>query len=96
MKQAKKVARLTADTLSTNVERVMGRALPKHAAFGSNPLPEEIARRIVANFKIVGTRGLRDQILIVLADYRDHAWTEGKITSERYRQSLADEIMDPR
>lgn len=59
-----------------------------------NPVPEEIAKRIIANAKLVG-RGpkLRDQVLIVLADYRDHAWTKGRLAREGERIALADLIL---
>lgn len=36
---------------------------------------------------------LRDQVLIVLADYRDHAWTYGYLRAEAARVYLADLIM---
>ena len=60
-----------------------------------NPLVAEIADRIVGNARIVeGSAALLRQVLIVLADYRDHAWADGKLRSEGVRIQLADRILE--
>lgn len=62
---------------------------------GRNPVPHEIGRRIRLNAEVVTPDRLRDQVLIVLADYRDHAWTYGQLKSEGRRVQLADLILKP-
>ena len=59
-----------------------------------NPLAFEIADRIVGNARIVeGSTALLRQVLIVLADYQDHAWARGKLYTEGARIGLADRIL---
>ena len=65
-----------------------------HQPVARNPVPLEIARRIAANAELVSIEQLRDQILIVLADYRNHAWTYGQLKGEATRIHLAGRIMD--
>lgn len=72
--------------------KVLKGFLPAEYDFGENPLPEEIAKRIVDNAKIVSDR-LRDQVLIILADYRDHSWTRGALKREGVRIEIANLIM---
>lgn len=60
-----------------------------------NPLPEEIAKRIVMNALLVSRRALRDEVLVILADYCDHAWSKGAFDNERKRMQLADLILGP-
>jgi hypothetical protein len=58
-----------------------------------NPLPGEIAKRLVNNLKIVGRDGIYREMLIVLADYHAHAWAGGKLAVEGRRIATADSIM---
>jgi hypothetical protein len=60
---------------------------------GDNPIPREIAKRIVMNARIVSRKDLKDQVLIVLADYRNHAWVGDKLAHEGKRLRLANAIM---
>jgi hypothetical protein len=78
-------------------DRVVGlleSMLPPEVDCRSNPLPHEIAKRIVKNFELVGLEKLRDQILIILADYRGHSYSGGKLKQEGTRIFLADRIVD--
>lgn len=80
--------------LRERAEAVLRNALPLTIEYGrSSPLPEEITNRVVANARIVGRRGLRDQVLIVLADYRYHSWTNHALEWEGVRLKLADQIV---
>lgn len=87
------------DKLRAQTTRVLGDVLPKkidHSCI-SSPIQDEIADRIVANAKIVGSgRPLRDQVLIVLADYRTHSWVENALEGEGTRIRLADQIVGAR
>lgn len=58
-----------------------------------SPLPQEIAQRVLDNAKFVTKNKLRDEVLVILADYHDHAWVEGKLKTERTRLACADLIM---
>lgn len=57
-------------------------------------LAPEIARRVRMNAEIVRPDQLRDQVLIVLADYRNHAWVSNTFRSEGERLHLATRILD--
>jgi len=61
----------------------------------SNPVPAEISQRIRMNADHVGTapEALRPQILAVLHDYRDHAWTFGTLKTESARAEIAEALM---
>lgn len=60
-----------------------------------NPVPSELARRIEANAEIVkDRRRLTEQVLTVLADYRDHTWTYGTLKFEIVRIALANALVD--
>jgi len=59
-----------------------------------NPLPAEIARRVRQNAELVSGDVLRDQVLIVLADYRDHSYASPMFKVEGSRLQLADRLMD--
>lgn len=57
-------------------------------------LHHEVARRVVSNAKLATSlSALRDQVLIILSDYRDHSWAEGRLKSEGIRLLCADAIM---
>jgi hypothetical protein len=58
-----------------------------------NPVPKEIALRVRLNAELVGPDALRDQVLIVLNDYRDHAWTWGRLSSQSQRNALATRLL---
>jgi len=83
------------ERLRDHTMTIMAAALPVSVEnrFSKSPIPGEIATRVAANAQIVGKRGLRDQVLIILADYRDHAWTRRALASEGKRMQLADQIM---
>jgi hypothetical protein len=84
------------DSLKKRTIAVLQTALPANPPdlYTINPLPEEIAHRVVMNAMLVVEKAeLRDQILIVLADYRDHLWTGGKLAGEGTRQGLARQIL---
>ncbi len=58
------------------ISTIMVDALPAKAGHSSNFLPTEIASRIVTNVELVKNKAeLRDQILLVLSDYRQHLAT---------------------
>lgn len=57
-------------------------------------LAHEIARRITENYKVVGMTGIYKQILLVLFDYRNHAWASKTLTTEGGRLTLAERIME--
>ena len=60
-----------------------------------NPVPREIARRIAANAELIqGRKALTEQVLIVLADYRDHTWAYGTLKFEIVRIALANKLVD--
>ena len=61
--------------------------------YTENPVPHEIAQRVRMNAEIVGPDALRDQVLIVLNDYRDHAWTWGRLSSQLQRNALATRLL---
>jgi hypothetical protein len=78
------------------VVKVLHDSLPKAYDHVGNlsSLPEEIGVRIAENAKIVrNKKGLRDQILIVLADYHDHIYASGALSRESTRINIADAIM---
>lgn len=87
----------SAKALEALLERtscVLDSALPDKIDYGGgNPLPREIAGRVVANARIVGKKGLRDQVLVVLADYRTHSWAGNALSGEGSRLALADMIV---
>ena len=66
---------------------------PKTDSYVDNPLPEEIAKRVVMNAQVVERKKLRDQILIILADYRNHSWAARAFEGEGTRQAVADQIL---
>ncbi len=82
------------ESLSERTTTVLDGVVPDTIDYGrGNPLPREIAGRVVANARIVGRKGLRDQVLIVLADYRDHGWSGQALKGEATRIVLADAIV---
>lgn len=62
------------------------------AYYHAREISAEIAKRVAMNAAIVGeTReALLPQILIVLADYREHAWTHTCFQKESARRVVAD------
>ncbi len=55
---------------------------------------DEIANRIIENYKLVGNREQAfRQVLIVLADYASHSWAYGACATEKQRLQIADYIM---
>lgn len=58
-------------------------------------IPSEIADRVRANAEIVGKAKIRDQILIVLNDYRNHAWAPKILRGQPGRIVIADMILEP-
>ena len=75
---------------------VISDALPSmvdHMASKPQSVAHEVAARIAENAKLVDKKKLRDQVLLVLADYHDHAFTAGKLKEEGKRLQLADMIL---
>lgn len=84
------------------VQDVLRGALPIVPDLDCCPLAEEIAFRVVANVKLVaaGFGGhkavdyLYNQVLLVLADYRNHTWARGTLHGEGARITLAGRVME--
>ncbi len=82
------------DKFQIGIAEILVGALPASINGQTNHLPKEIAHRIAANVPFVSNKaGLRDQALLVLADYRNHSWTEKRLAGEGTRLSLADSIL---
>ena len=59
-------------------------------------LEHEITGRVIQNARLVGLgRELQKQVLIVLADYHDHAWANKAMASETFRFNLMERILSP-
>lgn len=77
------------------LEALRMRAADVVSQLASQSLAFEIADRIVDNAKLVGLgRELRKQVLIVLADYRDHDWANKSMASEAFRFHLMERILE--
>jgi len=86
--------KIVSKLLFDRVVELLEAMLPPEVDYRKNPLPQEIAKRIVKNFELVGLEKLRDQILVILADYRDHSYGGGKLKQEGTRIFLANRIVD--
>lgn len=93
----RKLSQKKLDQLRQRTYDALGPVLPattNRVTQQPNPIPFEIANRIVENAKLVGLgTDLFKQTLIILADYRDHMWTGGALAGEGTRIQLADDIV---
>lgn len=91
-----KVTEKKLERIRTRVEELVLSEVvhPKSFPHEKESIASEIAHRIIENMKLAPNRAsLQKNILIVLNDYRDHAWVNQKnMQSEAFRLGLMERI----